>query len=59
MEHAELGYCIHACIYRLGVDSNAFVGTALIDAYAICSYVDGARQVLMQLIIKTWFLGLR
>ena len=29
VECAELGCCIHACISKLGHDSNAFVGTVL------------------------------
>ncbi|KAF2319879.1 hypothetical protein GH714_019945 [Hevea brasiliensis] len=45
MEWEKLGYCIHACIFKLGLDSNAFVGTALIDAYSVCGHVDSARQV--------------
>ncbi|KDP23280.1 hypothetical protein JCGZ_23113 [Jatropha curcas] len=47
MEWAELCYCIHACIFKLGLDSDAFVGTALIDSYSVCGcgYVDSARQV--------------
>ncbi|XP_065858066.1 putative pentatricopeptide repeat-containing protein At5g13230, mitochondrial isoform X2 [Euphorbia lathyris] len=44
LELAELG-CIHACIFKLGHDSNAFVGTALIDAYSVCGYVESSRQV--------------
>ncbi|XP_058070684.1 putative pentatricopeptide repeat-containing protein At5g13230, mitochondrial isoform X2 [Magnolia sinica] len=45
MESAELGRNIHACICKLGHDSDAFVGTALIDAYSICGHVDDAREV--------------
>lgn len=45
VEWPKLGCCIHACICKLGHDSNAFVGTALIDVYTICGYVDSARQV--------------
>ncbi|XP_022727121.1 putative pentatricopeptide repeat-containing protein At5g13230, mitochondrial isoform X2 [Durio zibethinus] len=45
MECAELGWNLHACIYKLGHESNAFVGTALIDAYSVCGYVGFAREV--------------
>ncbi|XP_050231317.1 putative pentatricopeptide repeat-containing protein At5g13230, mitochondrial isoform X2 [Mercurialis annua] len=45
LECAELGFCIHACIHKLGHNSNAFVGTALIDSYDVCGYVESARQV--------------
>lgn len=45
MEKAEFGRAIHACIVKLGHDSNAFVGTALIDAYSLCRYVASAKQV--------------
>ncbi|XP_059633465.1 putative pentatricopeptide repeat-containing protein At5g13230, mitochondrial [Cornus florida] len=52
MEWAELVTSIHACIYKLGHDSNAFVGTALIDAYAVCGLVDIAREVFDGIIHK-------
>ncbi|WCJ26074.1 Tetratricopeptide repeat (TPR)-like superfamily protein [Euphorbia peplus] len=42
-ELAEVG-CIHACIFKLGYESNAFVGTALIDAYSVCGQVESSRQ---------------
>lgn len=42
---AELGWKLHACVYKLGHDSNAFVATALIDAYSICGRIDFARFV--------------
>ncbi|KAJ0038849.1 hypothetical protein Pint_23799 [Pistacia integerrima] len=45
MEWAELCSCIHASVYKLGHESNSFVGTALIDAYSVCGYVDFAREV--------------
>ncbi|KAE8716191.1 putative pentatricopeptide repeat-containing protein [Hibiscus syriacus] len=35
MECSELAWNLHACIYKLGHESNAFVGTALIDAYSV------------------------
>ncbi|XP_043719155.1 putative pentatricopeptide repeat-containing protein At5g13230, mitochondrial [Telopea speciosissima] len=42
---AELCWLIHACIFKLGHDSDAFVATALIDAYSVCGLVDGAKKV--------------
>ncbi|XWS68758.1 hypothetical protein CRYUN_Cryun04dG0119500 [Craigia yunnanensis] len=45
MECAELGWNLHSCICKLGHESNAFVGTALIDAYSVCGCVDFAREV--------------
>ncbi|OMP04711.1 hypothetical protein CCACVL1_02145, partial [Corchorus capsularis] len=45
MEWADMGWNLHACIYKLGHESNAFVGTALIDAYSVCGRVEFAREV--------------
>lgn len=45
MELPEFGWCIHACVYKLGHDGDAFVGTGLIDAYSICGLVDNAKEV--------------
>ncbi|XVE66114.1 hypothetical protein DITRI_Ditri08aG0054800 [Diplodiscus trichospermus] len=45
MECPELGWNLHACIYKLIHESNAFIGTALIDAYSVCGCVDYAREV--------------
>ncbi|KAL5716046.1 hypothetical protein ACHQM5_017785 [Ranunculus cassubicifolius] len=56
-ECAELCWHMHACIYKLGHDSNAFVGTALIDAYTACGFVDGAKEVFDGILDKdmvTW-----
>lgn len=36
---------LHASIYKLGYESHAFVGTALIDSYSVCGYVDFATDV--------------
>ncbi|XP_010556099.1 PREDICTED: putative pentatricopeptide repeat-containing protein At5g13230, mitochondrial [Tarenaya hassleriana] len=45
LEMAEVGFWLHAPIVKLGHDSNAFVGTALVDAYSLCGCVDSARKV--------------
>ncbi|XP_010682665.1 putative pentatricopeptide repeat-containing protein At5g13230, mitochondrial isoform X1 [Beta vulgaris subsp. vulgaris] len=52
MERPELGWNVHACIYKVGQDSNAFVGTALIDSYAMCGFVDIARDVFDGILCK-------
>ncbi|KAL2543409.1 putative Pentatricopeptide repeat-containing protein [Abeliophyllum distichum] len=52
MEWAEFGWCIHACICKLGHDANAFVGTALIDAYSVCGFVDVAGEVFQGIVEK-------
>ncbi|KAG9144573.1 hypothetical protein Leryth_010788 [Lithospermum erythrorhizon] len=45
MEHAEMAWVVHACLLKLGHEKNAFVCTALIDAYSICSNFGFAREV--------------
>ncbi|GFZ21014.1 tetratricopeptide repeat (TPR)-like superfamily protein [Actinidia rufa] len=52
MEWAELGWGVHACIQKLGHGSDAFVGTALIDAYSACGLVDAAREAFNEIIHK-------
>ncbi|KAJ8773677.1 hypothetical protein K2173_005923 [Erythroxylum novogranatense] len=52
MDRAQLGGTLHACIYKLGYECNAFVGTALINAYSVCSYVGRARQVFDAIVDK-------
>ncbi|KAJ0566452.1 putative tetratricopeptide-like helical domain superfamily, DYW domain-containing protein [Helianthus annuus] len=45
MECGELAANVHGIIYKLGHCSNAFVGTALLDAYSSCGCVRMARDV--------------
>ncbi|KAF9599417.1 hypothetical protein IFM89_036997 [Coptis chinensis] len=52
MEYAELCWRVHACICKLGHDSNAFVGTALIDAYTVCGFVEDAKEVFTGILDK-------
>ncbi|KAL0421621.1 UNVERIFIED_CONTAM: putative pentatricopeptide repeat-containing protein, mitochondrial [Sesamum latifolium] len=52
MDWVELGWCIHACIHKLGHDTNAFVGTALIDAYSVCGFVNAAKEVFKGIVEK-------
>lgn len=43
----DLGYGrkIHGQVVKLGFESNVLVGTTLVDMYAKCGRVDGARQM--------------
>ncbi|XP_047959642.1 putative pentatricopeptide repeat-containing protein At5g13230, mitochondrial [Salvia hispanica] len=45
MDWLELALCVHACIYKLGYGSDAFVGTSLIDAYSVFGAVNFAKEV--------------
>lgn len=45
LEKAEICLWLHSPIVKLGYNSNAFVGAALISAYSACGFVDGARYV--------------
>ncbi|KAJ4711482.1 Pentatricopeptide repeat-containing protein [Melia azedarach] len=45
MDWTELCSCVFACVYKLGHDTNAFVGTAMVDAFSVCGFVDFAREV--------------
>ncbi len=52
MGWGELNWTLHACICKLGLDSDAFVGTALIDAYSVCGQVDNGREVFDAIVCK-------
>ncbi|XP_068639529.1 pentatricopeptide repeat-containing protein At2g46050, mitochondrial [Aristolochia californica] len=41
----EIGQQVHCCITKLGLASNNFVGSALLNLYAKFSYVTDARKV--------------
>ncbi|WOL02551.1 hypothetical protein Cni_G11270 [Canna indica] len=45
LELSEFGWCAHACIFKLGHDSNAYVGAALLDTYSFYGHVSDARKV--------------
>ncbi|KAL4382704.1 hypothetical protein S245_014410 [Arachis hypogaea] len=45
MDWTPMCCSVHACVYKLGHHTDAFVGTALIDAYSVCGNVEVARQV--------------
>eukprot|EP01018_Ginkgo_biloba_P022914 Gb_33051 [translate_table: standard] len=41
----EQGKEIHDCVKETGLESNVFVGSALVDMYAKCGSLENARQV--------------
>ncbi|ESQ41266.1 hypothetical protein EUTSA_v10012703mg [Eutrema salsugineum] len=51
-DKAEIGWWLHPPIVKLGYSSNAFVGAALINAYAVCGFVDCARSVFEGILCK-------
>ncbi|CAH8327681.1 unnamed protein product [Eruca vesicaria subsp. sativa] len=52
VDKAEIGWWLHSPIVKLGLNSNAFVGAALINAYAVCGLVDSARSVFEGILSK-------
>ncbi|CAL1378056.1 unnamed protein product [Linum trigynum] len=52
MEWAELTPSIHSSICKLGHESNAFVGTALVDSYSVSGFVDYARRAFDAILCK-------
>ncbi|XP_051122068.1 putative pentatricopeptide repeat-containing protein At5g13230, mitochondrial [Andrographis paniculata] len=52
LDWVELVCCIHAFIHKLGHDSDAFVGTSLIDAYSVFGFVEAAEKVFQEVIEK-------
>ncbi|KAG6480021.1 putative pentatricopeptide repeat-containing protein At5g13230, mitochondrial [Zingiber officinale] len=45
MELPEFGWCVHASISKLGHESNAYVGAALLDTYSFSGHVFDAKKV--------------
>lgn len=43
---------IHGLIYRMGLDINAFIASALIDMYSKCGSVEAARNVFDLILVK-------
>ncbi|KAF8061261.1 hypothetical protein N665_1207s0002 [Sinapis alba] len=52
VDKAEIGWWLHSPIVKLGFNSNAFVGASLINAYAVCGYIDSARSVFEGILSK-------
>ncbi|XP_010453383.1 PREDICTED: putative pentatricopeptide repeat-containing protein At5g13230, mitochondrial [Camelina sativa] len=52
LDKAEICLWLHSPIVKLGFDSNAFVGAALINAYSVCGSVHSARSVFEGILCK-------
>ncbi|CAN0891769.1 Putative pentatricopeptide repeat-containing protein At5g13230, mitochondrial [Linum grandiflorum] len=48
----ELTPSIHSCVCKLGHESNAFIGTALVDAYSVSGLVECARRAFDEILCK-------
>eukprot|EP01018_Ginkgo_biloba_P025680 Gb_11081 [translate_table: standard] len=52
LEALDLGKQVHTHIIKFGLESNVFVGSALVDMYSKCRGVDDARQVFDKMSVR-------
>lgn len=50
LEALEYGKQVHACIMNVGLESNVFIGSALVDMYSKCDNVNFARRVFDEMV---------